>query len=80
MLRCSFCRRRDAEVTKLVGGPVRVFSRRVYICDRCAAEAHRIMEAHSGQPQARDKAGSLLGRSFVRLSRWRHKTLMAVTG
>jgi ATP-dependent protease Clp ATPase subunit len=39
-LRCSFCRRRDAEVSKLVAGPR--FSR-MYICDLCAAEAVRIM-------------------------------------
>jgi ATP-dependent Clp protease ATP-binding subunit ClpX len=36
-LACSFCRRSAAEVDKLVAGP------RVYICDRCAAEAVRIM-------------------------------------
>ena len=36
-LACSFCHRSEAEVTKLVAGP------RVYICDRCAAEAVRIM-------------------------------------
>ena len=36
-LACSFCRRSEAEVAKLVAGP------RVYICDRCAAEAVRIM-------------------------------------
>jgi ClpX C4-type zinc finger protein len=77
MLRCSFCRRPDADVAKLVAGPVRLFSRRVYICDQCAAEANRIMDAHPGGSQARVKA-FLLGRTFVRLSRWRHKTLMAV--
>ena len=38
-LTCSFCRRSEAEVAKLVAGP------RVYICDRCAAEAVRIMNA-----------------------------------
>jgi ATP-dependent Clp protease ATP-binding subunit ClpX len=38
-LRCSFCRRTDTEVAKLVAGP------RVYICDRCAREAVRIMDA-----------------------------------
>ena len=36
-LACSFCRRSEAEVAKLVAGP------RVYICDRCAAEVVRIM-------------------------------------
>ena len=38
-LRCSFCRRTAAEVEKLVAGP------RVYICDKCAHEAVRIMDA-----------------------------------
>jgi ATP-dependent Clp protease ATP-binding subunit ClpX len=38
-LRCSFCRRPDKDVTKLVAGP------RVYICDRCAHEVIRIMDA-----------------------------------
>jgi ATP-dependent Clp protease ATP-binding subunit ClpX len=38
-LRCSFCRRSEAEVAKLVAGP------HVYICDRCAREAVRIMDA-----------------------------------
>ena len=36
-LRCSFCRRTDDEVAKLVAGA------RGYICDRCATEAVRIM-------------------------------------
>lgn len=39
-LRCSFCRKNEAEVSKLVAGP------RVYICDECVAAASRIMESH----------------------------------
>jgi protein-arginine kinase activator protein McsA len=80
MLRCSFCRRPDAEVMKLVAGPVRLFSRRVYICDRCAVEANRIMDSHSGEPQARVNSHSLLTRTLVRLASWRHWPVMAVTG
>ena len=38
-LACSFCRRKEADVAKLVAGP------RVYICDRCAEEVIRIMES-----------------------------------
>jgi ATP-dependent protease Clp ATPase subunit len=38
-LRCSFCRRSDQQVAKLVAGA------RGYICDRCAYETIRIMEA-----------------------------------
>ena len=37
-LACSFCGRGEAEVAKLVAGP------RVYICDTCAVQVHRIME------------------------------------
>jgi hypothetical protein len=36
-LRCSFCRKSEAEVLKLVAGP------RAYICDACVAVASRIM-------------------------------------
>ena len=37
-LRCSFCRKSQDEVLKLVAGP------RVYICDACVAIASRMME------------------------------------
>lgn len=37
-LRCSFCGKGEAEVSKLVAGP------RVYICDECVAVARRLME------------------------------------
>ena len=49
-LRCSFCGRSEAEVDKLVAGP------RVYICDRCAYETIRIMEAAPpAPPQSAEK-------------------------
>ena len=38
-LRCSFCRRADKDVAKLVAGA------NGYICDRCAYETIRIMES-----------------------------------
>lgn len=37
-LRCSFCRKDETRVSKLVAGP------RVYICDECVAAASRIMD------------------------------------
>lgn len=40
MLRCSFCRKSEADVSKLVAGP------RAYICDDCVAVASRIMDSH----------------------------------
>ena len=36
-LRCSFCRKNETEVAKLVAGP------RAYICDACVEVASRIM-------------------------------------
>ncbi len=38
-LRCSFCKKSDTEVAKLVAGPG------VHICDECVAGASRLMEA-----------------------------------
>jgi hypothetical protein len=43
-LACSFCGRNAAEVGKLVAG------RRAYICDRCAEETIRIMQASGDGP------------------------------
>jgi hypothetical protein len=80
MLRCSFCHRSDAEVAKLVGGPIRLFARRIYICDRCAAEANRIMDAHAGESHPPVNAGSRLSRPIARSSPWGHKTRIAVSG
>ena len=36
--RCSFCKRGETEVAKLVAGP------RVYICDECVTIARRLMD------------------------------------
>jgi len=38
-LRCSFCRKSESEVAKLIGGP------RVHICDACVGVCNRILEA-----------------------------------
>ena len=44
-LACSFCGKKDDDVTKLVAGP-RVYGAgpRVYICDQCVTAARRLME------------------------------------
>ena len=45
LLFCSFCRRRDTQVAKLVAGPRVLFiGPRVYICDACVAVSARIMQ------------------------------------
>lgn len=43
-LTCTFCRKSEHEVRKLVAGPG------VYICDQCVAIAHRIVS--EGAPPA----------------------------
>ena len=48
-LRCSFCRKNESAVAKLVAGP------RVYICDECVAIATRMM-ADDGPSDARPEA------------------------
>ena len=46
-LRCSFCRKDNSQVSKLVAGP------RVYICDECVAIASRIMnDSYDDNPPA----------------------------
>jgi ribosomal protein L37AE/L43A len=41
-LRCSFCRRKAADVERLVAG------RSVYICDGCIAKCVEVLQAHGG--------------------------------
>jgi ATP-dependent protease Clp ATPase subunit len=64
-LACSFCRRPDSEVDKLVAGP-----RRVYICDRCVAIAADIMNGtHVGPtPHPRTAALARISAAIRRLS------------
>jgi hypothetical protein len=57
-MRCSFCRRPDSQVEKLVAGPWRLLAGRVYICDRCAAQTIEIMEGHLGGSEPRPGKGS----------------------
>jgi ATP-dependent protease Clp ATPase subunit len=42
-LRCSFCRKNDSQVEKLVAGPRGYTGARVYICDACVAITVDIM-------------------------------------
>ena len=67
-LKCSFCGKSAAQVAKLVAG------RRGYICDICAAEAHRIMsewEPPAAEPTAPQSPplGARIKRLLGRLSR-----------
>jgi ClpX C4-type zinc finger len=52
LLLCSFCRRRDSNVAKLVAGPRILFiGPRVYICHACVAASLKIMESGSPAPR-----------------------------
>ena len=67
-LACSFCRRSEAEVSKLVAGP------HVYICDRCAAEVIRIMN-DSDRTEAAHASRSASSNALRRLRHWwRHSS------
>jgi hypothetical protein len=68
---CSFCGRHHSVVAKLVAGPISVF-RRVYICDQCAVQTIRIMEAASGDNPPREQQQPLLQRILTRLGIKRH--------
>jgi hypothetical protein len=62
-LRCSFCKKADTEVAKLVAGPG------VRICDECVAIASRLMDAPpDGRPAPEQR--SLRRRIAGRIRRW----------
>lgn len=42
-LKCSFCRKGEDQVAKLVAGPGSLLGRRIMICDECVAVASAIM-------------------------------------
>ena len=61
--KCSFCHRNQSDVRKLVSGG------RVYICDECIAEAHRIVVASGDAPprlvrRTRPRARDVLRKMF----------------
>ena len=46
LLFCSFCRKSDREVDRLIGGPG------VYICGRCVVSCVKILKPHQGKAVA----------------------------
>ena len=69
-LRCSFCRRSNKDVAKLVAGA------NAYICDKCAYETIRIMET---TPPAAETGGAHASVSQRRASDW-NRTWHFATG
>ncbi len=43
-LRCSFCRKKEDQVAKLVAGPRLLVGPKLYICNECVAVASSIMQ------------------------------------
>lgn len=73
-LECSFCGRKESEVEKLVSGPDVLLRLQVYICDRCVAEASRIMEGND-PPSSAGKTIAALVRRFL----WKTRRLWRLT-
>ena len=66
-LRCSFCRKTEDQVSKLVAGPRLIVGPRLYICNECVAVADSIMQGNL--PAAPAVSRSLLQKVK---ERWRH--------
>ena len=44
-LRCSFCRKTEDQIAKLVAGPRSFAGSKIYICNECVAVANSVMQA-----------------------------------
>jgi len=69
-LRCSFCRKTEDRITKLVAGPRSILGRKVYICDECVAVADSIMQGNT------PAAPVIPRRSLLRKIKERWRSLM----
>jgi len=79
-MRCSFCRRPDSQLEKLVAGPWRLLAGRVYICDRCAVQTIEIMEGHAGKNDPPPMTTALVFRRILSLFRARNHSSMTANG
>jgi len=66
-LRCSFCRKTEDQISKLVAGPRLLVGLKLYICNECVAAANSIM--YGNPPPTRATSGSLLQKAK---ECWRH--------
>jgi ATP-dependent protease Clp ATPase subunit len=66
-LRCSFCRKTEERVLKLVAGPRLIVGPKLYICNECVAVASSVM-------QGRPPSTPVVSRSLLQKvkERWRH--------
>ena len=66
-LRCSFCRKTEDQISKLVAGPRLIGCPWIYVCNECVAAASSIIEGNP--PPTSAVSRSLLQRVK---ERWRH--------
>ena len=71
-LRCSFCRKKDSQVQKLVAGPRGYTGRRVYICDACVAITVDLMNDSPSDNQPLGEESSLGRKLSHRVRRIMH--------
>ena len=55
-LRCSFCRKTEDQISKLVAGPRLIVGPKLYICNECVAVASSIMQADPPPAQAASRS------------------------
>ncbi len=65
-LRCSFCRKTEDQISKLVAGPRLIV--KPYICNECVAAANSIIQGNSPPTPAASR--SLLQEAKERWRRW----------
>ena len=66
-LRCSFCRKTEDRISKLVAGPRLIVGPKLYICNECVVVANSIMQGNP--PPTPAVSRSLLQKVK---ERWRH--------
>lgn len=72
---CSFCRKDETRVAKLVAGPkMFIVGPKVLICDECVAVANRLMQEPSpDRPQQPVSRPSLFEKLLARIRRDAHR-------
>ena len=64
-LRCSFCKKDETKVAKLVAGPRVYTGPRVYICDDCVTIARRLMDGGAHDDSQAPKVEPTIWRKLV---------------
>ena len=73
-LRCSFCRKTEDQIAKLVAGPRSFLGSKIYICNECVAVANSVMQA--GPPTVPATSYSLLQKAKACWDRFLHRCMV----